>query len=241
MHYIAESNNIGIVKGSIIDVLKSFKKTNKLYSNNKNEIIDFRKDKELLIREGNIMCNKLIRKDLLNNLSFSANLKWEDLSIVIPLLIRAKKMYLLKDKTYYYRTTIVNTTITDFLKPNIKFLDIFKTIKYLNSNLKLIKYSNEYDNIINQISILHSTYRVENIFFWRINKDIKNKLLGIFSKLIDIEYNNYYNNIIFIKNVNGNIFYKIANKRAIKEKKNYDNYSKEDLEKEFIKLIKGEV
>ncbi|HOZ54404.1 MAG TPA: glycosyltransferase family 2 protein, partial [Bacilli bacterium] len=204
MYDIAETHNIGIVKGSIVDVIKCFKKTNKLYSNKINEIIDFRKNNDLLIREGNIVCNKLIRKDLLNNLSFSTRLKWEDLAIIVPLLIKAKKMYLLKDKTYYYRATIANTTVSDFLKPNIKFLDIFKTIEHLFSNLKVTKYDNVYDNIIKQIAILHITYRIENIFFWKINKKIKKGLLGIFSKLTYLEYNNYYNNIIFIKNVNNN-------------------------------------
>ncbi len=241
MYDIAESNNVGIVKGSMIDVFKGFKKTNKLYSNKVNEIIDFRKDKDLLIKEGNIMCNKLIRKDLLNNLSFSNNLKWEDLAIIVPLLIRAKKIYLLKDKTYYYRTTLLNTTISDFLKPNKKFLDIFKTIKHLYSNLKLVKYDTIYDNIIKQIAILHITYRIENIFFWKIDKKVKHKLLGVFSKLIDIEYNNYYNNIIFIKNVNGNIFYKLANRCALKYRKAYENYDKDALEKEFVELVKRQI
>lgn len=239
MYNIAEQNNIGIVKGSIVDVIKYIKKNNKLYSNKANEIIDFRKNKELLIKEGNIVCNKLIRKDLLTNLSYASNLKWEDLSIVVPLLIRAKKMYLLKDKTYYYRTTLTNTTVSDFLKPNIKFLDIFKTIKHLLKNLKSIKCDNNFDNIIKQIIILNMTYRIENIYFWKISKDIRNKLLGIFSKLIDMEYNNYYKNIIYIKNVNANIFYKISNKKALKFKKEYDNFNQEKLENLFIELIRG--
>lgn len=237
MYEIAIKENVSIVKGSIISIYGFIKGKNILYSNKNNEIIDFRKDKDLLIRESNIVCNKLIKKDLLKNITFSNNLKWEDLAIITPLLIKAKKMYLMKDFTYYYRLTINNTTISDYFKPNKKFLDIFETIKHLYKNLDYINYDKSYDNILKQISILHSTYRIENIYFWKIKKNIKNKLLGIFSSLINIEYSNYYKDIIFIKNINGNIFYKASNKRALKLSKEYANTDKEKLVVEFINLI----
>ncbi len=83
-------------------------------------------------------CNKLYKKDLLKNIKFDENLKYEDVYFVCKVLYKAKKISKLNEYLSYYvinsnsEITIRDKSIFDIIKVNKKLKDLF----YHNKKLK---------------------------------------------------------------------------------------------------------
>ncbi len=198
MYTIAKENKVKLVRGNHQTILGPIKMMDTCsWSNIKeNKIIDVRENKNYIITETPGFGNKLISRDLFNNLRFPEHSKWEDLAIMPVIIASAEKIYHMDESVYNYRINM-NTTISDFIKwiPNI--LDIIRCVETLEKHMEERNLSDEYKNQIECLYILHTLFRVENAMLW-VNFPRKKKEIVINSliNLLDLKYPNWRNNKI---------------------------------------------
>ena len=92
--------------------------------------------KELILGNiNNYACNKLYRRNLFDNIEFPEGYLWEDMGICYKLFLKARNVYCLPEKFYFYRqrkNSIVGT-ITDKAISDIFFMQMkrYKDLKSL--------------------------------------------------------------------------------------------------------------
>lgn len=85
-----------------------------------------------LIYINNSACNKLIKKELMNDVSFPKGLNFEDLATIPILLTKANKVAKINEALYYYvqRGNSIAHSIND------KIFDVYKAIKIIDDYFK---------------------------------------------------------------------------------------------------------
>ena len=87
--------------------------------------------------------NKLYKKELLKNVTFPENLKYEDAIVVVKAMARAKKIGIVDEKLNYYlvrnksETTVMDKRVFDILKITNMIIAELKSYSYYN---KIEKY-----------------------------------------------------------------------------------------------------
>lgn len=132
--------------------------------------------------------NKLFKRSVLLENEFLGYTKWEDLSN-IPYLMSLNTSTTTY-RLYKYRIHF-NKVLKDFFKTDESVLDIIKVLEYLRPKLNARDFKN--------IAILHTLFRLENLFYSR-NKDekikntLKNYLYSIDNYWFDYEIIKIYAN-----------------------------------------------
>ena len=86
-------------------------------------------------------CNKIYKKELIKNIYFEEQLKYEDAPFVIKSLVNAKKIGKIDECLSYYvihsnsQTTIRDKNIFDIIKISKIIIDLLKPYEYLNKEL----------------------------------------------------------------------------------------------------------
>lgn len=142
-------------------------------------------------------CNKIIKKKLFDNYKFNEN-RCDDLTAIIPIICKAKKILYTDNLNYYYYQSIHSLTrtpsfemYTDSIDSLIKTSDILRKERISSEKIQLF-YANNF------IPFLY--YNVIN------NKeDVRKKIFNYMNTVID--YNNFNEHLV-IENlyVNKNIF-----------------------------------
>lgn len=156
-------------------------------------------------------CNKLFKKDLLKKYNFEEGKVNEDIAVVVPALVYAKKLAYVKDCYYNYvqrKTSIQNSRF------NEKRFDVFDGIETTLKRVNGSKYFEEVKDILvfNQlILLLFYVIAKEQSFFyrWKILKKYyklskkydyqKNSTLHIFMKKVGKKHQIYYRMLLFFQ------------------------------------------
>lgn len=139
-------------------------------------------------------CNKLYKKDLLNDNLFPENLKYEDAIVVAKAILNAKRIGNLTDELYYYvirqksETTSMDKRVFDVLEINKMIVDNARKIK----DYKLIE--NELEALV-----IRTLFRYTIQQKYQEDKKLASKFIDEVFNYLDNEFPNWRKNKIFNK------------------------------------------
>ena len=147
------------------------------------------KDCPKIITETNLgPCNKIIKRDLLKNISFPTDIKYEDMCLVLRVLKKAKKIGKVNEYLSYFTKHLSSeTTIRDE-----KVFDIFKNIDLAHEILKEDIYKSELELLT--ISIL-TNYNIQQRY--QKDKKIRKEFINESFNYLKKYHPNYKNNCYF--------------------------------------------
>lgn len=198
MYLLAKEYGVSLVRGNYQTILGPLKMKDKcsLSDTKSSRIIDLSENRDYIVTETSGIGNKLISRDLLGDLRFPENTKWEDLAIMPVVIASSEKLFHIDEPVYNYRVNM-NTTIKDFINKIPNILDVIKCVENIETQMKERGLSEEYKSQIESLYILHTLFRVENAMLWvnfpHSKKEIVvSSLLGI----LDAKYPNWQENRI---------------------------------------------
>lgn len=182
-----------IIKNDFPDVIETdliFVKDNHYYgkdlsfaNTNKSDVINIKED---ILNVSPSVCNKLFRKDLIDDYRF-INTKWEDIAFTTNMYIKSNKIVRTFNKDYFYRKTLSGVSGIN-LRPNTKITEIFDVcddiMKYAIDMNKLDLYYKEL-LIICFSAILK---RVEEVDYWDIEESKKEDTRNMMYKYLYLKY-----------------------------------------------------
>ena len=240
MYNIAKENNVSLVRGNHQTILGPIKIMDTCsWSNLKgNQIVDVNKNKNYIITETPGIGNKLIKRELLDNIRFPEQTKWEDLAIMPVIIASSEKVYHLDEPVYNYRVNM-NTTINDFINAIPNILDIIRCLEILKEKMDERGLAEEYKKQIESLYVLHTLYRIENAMMW-VNLPHKKKEIIITSliSILDIKYPEWKNNELVDEYKKVNVLFKIDINRInnfYNEK--YHTTNEEEAKKNITKVF----
>lgn len=198
MYTIAKDNKVSLVRGNYQTILGPFRMEDKCSWGNiqESKVVDVTKEKNYIVTEMPGIGNKLISRDLIGNLRFPEQTKWEDLAIIPVVIASSEKLFHLNEPVYNYRVNR-NTTVKDFLHKIPNILDIIKCVENIERLMKLRGLSEEYQDQIESLYILHTLFRVENVMHWiSFQKEQKQVVISSLLGILDIKYPNWQENKI---------------------------------------------
>lgn len=185
LNIISENLDSDIVKFSYNKNLGFYNKPRILQLKEKYNI---NQSKELLYHEDCFVWNKIFRKELIDNLKFKENMKYEDLPFSMISLMKSNTIKNIPDILYNYRMNIGSVTFKDRYIPNDSILDIFSANDILDEQIKQHNLLG-YDEILKNLYIYHSFGSVMNAAFWY--KMSKNDRVIVVNSLINYIKNKY--------------------------------------------------
>lgn len=194
MYTLAKENNVELVRGNYKMIIGPIKISNKanFMNINENTIINIEQDENYLFNESPSIGNKLMSRKLIGDLKFKENSKWEDLSFVPIVIASSKKILHLNEDVYNYRVA-VNTTIKDFIFKFPNVLDIIFCLDTMRSEMNKKGLDKKYQQQIEDIYILHTLYRIQNIVSWlNASKQEKEEIIDHLIAFLDIKYPRWY-------------------------------------------------
>lgn len=153
-------------------------------------IIDVSKNPGFLCYESPSCCNKIYRRDLLEEEPFIPFVKWEDIAFVYPTILKASIIGFIPSKYYFYR--INSKGIMDScLNVNEDIFDIFKVCDSIaKKTIDNVTYNSSKEEI-RKIQIISCLDRLKEIYNWDIDNAKKMEILNEFNKLIVSKYGIY--------------------------------------------------
>lgn len=150
-------------------------------------------------------CNKIFLKELFNDYLFEVGKYNEDIAVVIPLIIKAKKISYVEDVYYYYFQRNGSIQNKSFSKSRF---DIFNAV---DLTLHRIRDCDNYENIkesliYNQIIVLLLFVIIKEKSFFRRNSILKK--YNNYIKKYDIYNNKFFNDMLNKSSRKTKIFYK---------------------------------
>ena len=199
MYSIAKDYRVSLVRGNYQTILGPIKLQDKCsFSDiNENILIYPTIKKDYIITETPGVGNKLISRDLIGDLRFPEQTKWEDLAIMPVIVASSDKIFHLDEPVYNYRAHM-NTTLSDFINKIPQILDIIKCLDILKMHLEERNLYDKYQKQFESLYILHTLFRVENAMLW-VNFPYSKKKVVISSliAILDSKYPNWQQNEIF--------------------------------------------
>ena len=160
------------------------------YGNISPKIIDVSRNPGFLCYESPSCCNKIYRRDLLEEEPFIPFVKWEDIAFVYPTILKASIIGFIPSKYYFYR--INSKGIMDScLNVNEDIFDIFKVCDAIAKKTIDNGTYNSSKEEIRKIQIISCLDRLKEINNWDIDNAKKIEILNEFNKLIVSKYGTY--------------------------------------------------
>lgn len=171
-----------------------------IYIENENFELDSKEALKMMIDEKYTfsVCpwNKLVKKELYDNISFPIGVIYDDLATIYKLILKAKKIIYFSKEHYYYQVNQESTCRKEIYNSKVK-----KKIEIMNELYNLVTDNyNELENdfkvflIVQYMSVINSMIKSEKFdryvyiefqkhVFKNINKIIKNKIISIKKKI----------------------------------------------------------
>ncbi|MBR6504343.1 MAG: glycosyltransferase [Clostridia bacterium] len=172
------------------------------------------KDKEDLFTNSRVMaCNKIFKKDIIDDIKFPKGLRYEDVEFFYKLLPNVNKIAVLKESLYYYiqrESSISNLQ-------NERTAEIF-TI--LNNILEFYKEKNIYDKFKIELEYMYIRFLLGSSFLRMVKIKDKKVRKDLLQKTIDLLYEkfpNWRNNkILKTAKSKKNLYYRTVNRVTFK-------------------------
>lgn len=150
------------------------------------------KDETMLVKQPNLMnelnfapWNKLYKRELFNDITFPEKYKYEDLSAIFKVCLKAKKIVKVDDYLYNYYVNNLGETQT----VNERNLDMYYIIKDITNYSQKYKENNNFWQALS----LFCTYRLYEVLGHALDFKNKNKVIVYINKTIDFLNRNFSN------------------------------------------------
>ena len=172
------------------------------------------KDKEDLFTNSRVMaCNKIFKKDIIDDIKFPKGLRYEDVEFFYKLLPNVNKIAVLKEPLYYYiqrESSISNLQ-------NERTAEIF-TI--LNNILEFYKEKNIYDKFKIELEYMYIRFLLGSSFLRMVKIKDKKVRKDLLQKTIDLLYEKFptwkSNKILKNTKTKKNLYYRTVNRVTFK-------------------------
>lgn len=239
MYIIAKENGVSLVRGNYLNKIGVIQMNNAGWNQfNTNQIVNISENKDYIVTENPGIGNKLMSRDLIGDLRFPEQTKWEDLGMIPATLAGAERIAYLNEPVYHYRMHL-NTTVKDFLKPIPNIFDIIHSLNHLEKGMKKLGVLEDYQQQMLSIYALHTLFRVENVIWWpTFSKDKKEKIVSNLTSVLDLTYPNWREDKMVEQFKVFNPFFGRDMKRLVSyEKDIYKVGNQEDAENQIQKVF----
>lgn len=148
---------------------------------------------ELILENSPSVCNKLFRKDTLQNISFLENRMWEDVAFSFSNLFNANRVLVFSNPDYFYRKSSIAGVSAKGFNVNPQLLDIFAIADEIEKQTKRTGRYHKLKEQISFIQIATCLQRVDEILNWQIENNLKDELILKMLKIITIKYGDFRN------------------------------------------------
>jgi glycosyltransferase involved in cell wall biosynthesis len=171
---------------------------------------DPRINKEIIMNERPSCCNKLFRREVIDENRFPIGMKWEDYPFTILMLALSKKISIIKDIDYHYRINYSGTTCHDMRDSEyFRTFDIFKVSTLLEERLRENGLYSVFEEEIKTIQMANSLARVRDLAFKNIPYNDKERLVLTLFEMINSSYGDWKNNPWYVKQKEKSLFYRV--------------------------------
>ena len=150
-------------------------------------------DKDFVIFESPSVCNKLFRKDTINNYKFLENCMFEDIAFSYTKYMEASKVIDIPNVNYFYRRNITRGLSSINYQENDHITDIFEVLDKLEFDMKQSSKYEIFKDKIKLIQLAYSLIRVDEVNNWQVDIDKKNLIKTKMFSLIKDKYGNLDN------------------------------------------------
>ena len=175
--------------------------------------IEYKTKEDLFISSRVMACNKIFKKEIINDIKFPKGLRYEDVEFFYKLLPDVNKISVLKEPLYYYiqrESSISNLQ-------NERTAEIF-TI--LNNIIEFYKEKSIYDKFKTELEYMYIRFLLGSSFLRMVKINDKKVRKELLQKTIDLLYEkfpNWKNNkILKTTKSNKNLYYKTVNRITFK-------------------------
>lgn len=152
------------------------------------KLSEIKKNPMDLVWESPSCCNKLFKRDLIDNYRFLENTTWEDIAFTNVLLMKSNRLVRIIDNFYHYRRSISSGVSSNGYKPSSPLNDIFKVADEIGEQAKINKVYEQFKDYIKLIQIAVCYQRLEEINKWDIDEETKKNLLISFYLKVKNKY-----------------------------------------------------
>jgi len=175
--------------------------------------IEYKTNEDLFVHSRVMACNKIIKKDIINDITFPKGLRYEDVEFFYKLIPNVNKISVLKEPLYYYiqrESSISNLQ-------NERTAEIF-TI--LNNIIEFYKEKNTYDKFKVELEYMYIRFLLGSSFLRMVKVKDKKVRKELLQKTIDLLYEkfpNWKNNkILKTTKSKKNLYYRTVNRVTYK-------------------------
>ena len=180
------------------------------------EKVQAEKEKKHIYQERPGVTSKYIKRELIGERRFTNGIKWEDYAFMIPFFIKAKTIYILKDKGYLYSVNPFGTTVTDMFRLPTKILDIFEGSDIIDSSLSEIE-RNIYQYELRVVKTMNCLNRVRDLAMTQgVKKTDLILLSNLLVNLITVREGDYHELPWYQYQYNNSKFYRFRMQRVEK-------------------------
>ena len=134
------------------------------------------------------VCNKIFKRELIENYRFLEGCKWEDIAFTYAMYISANEIIELNNPDYFYRRDISKGISSINYQQNTSIMEIFKvTDKLIQDVISAGKYK-EYKESLNLICISYILKRIVELETWNCSQEEKQNIKEIIFKNIYERY-----------------------------------------------------
>jgi len=175
--------------------------------------IDYKNKEDFFTNSRVMVCNKIIKKEVINNITFPKGLRYEDVEFFYKLLPSVNKISVLKEPLYYYiqrESSISNLQ-------NKRTAEIF-TI--LNNILEFYKEKNIYEKYKIELEYMYIRFLLGSSFLRMVKIKDKKTRKELLQKTIDLLYEKFpnwkSNKILKTTKSKKNLYYMSVNRVTFK-------------------------
>ncbi len=191
-----KEGNPDIVNTGLLFVLDdAYANKNLSFMNRRNNglVIEPKKNPESILDISPSVCNKIFKKDFIEQYKFLENCCWEDIAFSIVTFMKAKKILIFNNPDYFYRRDISRGVSSINYKESNHILDIFKINDEIINSAKKYKKDTIFKNQIKTLVFANCFQRVHEMNYWNVSKSKLENLKFQFFDLIFKKYGNLDN------------------------------------------------
>ena len=174
---------------------------------------EYKNKEDFFINSRVMACNKIIKKEAIDNITFPKGLRYEDIEFFYKIIPNITKIAVLNEALYYYiqrETSISNLQ-------NERTAEIF-TI--LNNILEFYKEKNIYEKYKYELEYMYIRFLLGSSFLRMVKIKDKNLRKDLLQKTIDLLYEKFpkwkNNKILKTTKSNKNLYYRTVNRLTFK-------------------------
>lgn len=146
---LARKYNCSLVEASYKKVITNH--TRKRKSISESILINVNENKDFIQNHLGMVWNKLYKKELIQNLRFPKNLRYEDNAFIYPLLTKTDKVVVTTEVLYFYRIHLKSFMLKASLIPNNTIMDLYKIANMIKRRCVQLGTYKKYQDIIDYI------------------------------------------------------------------------------------------